>query len=378
MVIKRLILEQIKAKLLDSKNKIILLYGPRQVGKTTLIKQIISGLPLKTLQVNGDEAKYIDILSSRDLNKLDGFIAGYDLLFIDEAQRIPDIGINLKILYDQRPNLKIIATGSSSFELAQTTSEPLTGRTWTYNLYPIGLIELKEHYNQFELDQLLEERLIYGGYPELFSIKNNADKRKYLEELVHSYLYKDILELSSIKNGRKIRDLLRLLAYQIGQEVSLTEIGQKLELSKNTVGNYIDLLEKSFVLTRLPGLSRNLRKEVTQKDKIYFTDPGVRNILIDNLKPLKERNDAGQLWENFLYIERLKKTTYTQQYMSRYFWRTYTGSEIDYVEEYNGTMNGYEFKLNDKIVKAPKSWKSAYPNSTFATINRKNYFKFIS
>jgi predicted AAA+ superfamily ATPase len=333
---------------------------------------------LKTLQVNADEAKYNDVLSSRDLKQLDGLTAGYDLLFIDEAQRIPNIGINLKILHDQRPNLKIIATGSSSFELAQTIAEPLTGRTWTYKLYPISFQELKQSHNSFELDQQKEERMIYGSYPEIFSFKNNEDKQKYLEELSTSYLYKDILELSSIKNSVNVRRLLQLLSYQIGQEVSLTEIGQKLELSKNTVINYIDLLEKSFVLMRLSGLSRNLRKEVTQKDKIYFTDLGVRNILIDNLKPLKERNDVGQLWENFLMIERYKKNIYTNKYFNQYFWRTYTGAEIDYVEDYDGILHGYEYKYNEKRVTAPASWKETYPESTFETVNKDNYLSFIT
>ncbi len=376
MLIARALKEQIKKKLLDGK-KIILLYGARQVGKTTLIRQIISEIPLKTLNINADEAKYNDILSSRNLQKMDSLTAGYEIIFIDEAQRIPDIGINLKILHDGHPHLKIIATGSSSFELAQTISEPLTGRTWTYTLYPVAFHELKNHYNQFEMDQQLEERLIYGSYPEIFSLTNNEDKRKYLEELTTSYLYKDILELSSIKNSKKIHDLLRLLAYQIGQEVSFTEIGQKLELSKNTISSYIDLLEKSFVVFRLSGLSRNLRKEVTQKNKIFFTDLGVRNTLIDNLKPLKNRNDQGGLWENFLITERLKKTTYTNKYLSRYFWRTYTGAEIDYIEEYDGVLHGYEFKFGDKTITMPKSWKETYPDNTFTTINKNNYFEFV-
>jgi hypothetical protein len=376
MTISRTLKSEIKKEILEGK-KIVLLYGPNQVGKTTLIQNIISETSLKTLNINADQTKYNDILSSRDLRKLDSLTAGYEIIFIDEAQRIPDIGLNLKILYDNRPKLRIIATGSSSFELAQKISEPLTGRKWTYTLYPIAFIELHQHYNDFELNEQLEERLIYGSYPEIFSYVSNEEKRQYLEELSNSYLYKDILELSSIKNNHKLQDLLRLLAYQIGNEVSLTEIGQKLSLNKITVDTYIDLLEKSFVLIRLSGLSRNLRKEIIQKDKIYFTDLGIRNILIDNLKPLKERNDVGQLWENFLFIERLKKTSYTKQYMNRYFWRTYTGAEIDYVEEYDGILHGYEFKSGNKISKAPPSWKENYPNSTFTTINKSSCLNFI-
>lgn len=377
MNINRYIKADILSKLQNS-NKAIILYGARQVGKTTLIKEIIQELGLKSLTINADEQKYIDILSSRDKNKLESLISGYEVLFIDEAQRIPEIGINTKILIDSFPNLKIILTGSSSLDLASKVKEPLTGRTWTYNLYPISFLELKEQLNDFELNEKVENYMIFGAYPDLFNLKNISDKKKYLEELTSSYLYKDILEITQIKYTNKIRNLLKLLAFQIGQEVSLSELGQKLEMSKDTVSSYIDLLEKSFVIFRLSGFNRNLRKEVTKMDKIYFYDLGVRNILINNLNFLEDRNDLGQLWENLLISERVKMMHYRNQLFNSYFWRTYTGAELDYVEEREGRLFGYEIKNNTKKITPPKAWLENYPNSTFDLINQSNYLDFIT
>lgn len=347
------------------------------MGKTTLVKNIISKLKLKTLEINADQTRYLDILSSRDLNKIKGLAEGYELLFIDEAQRIPEIGLNLKIILDNLPNLKLIVTGSSSLDLASKISEPLTGRTWTYHLFPISFGELNEVYNKTELDANLEERLIYGSYPEVFSISSYNRKREYLENLSDAYLYRDLIEFQELRNSRKIRDLLKLLAFQIGSQVSLSELGTGLSMSKDTVSRYIDLLEKSYVLFRLKGFSRNLRKEVVKMDKIYFYDLGIRNILIDNLKEPKDRNDTGQLWENFLAVERKKWLAYTKTYASSYFWRTYTGAELDYVEEKEGKLRGFEFKYGIKISKMPKGWVIAYPGSKFLCVNRENYLHFI-
>ena len=229
-----------------------------------------------------------------------GVTDGYDVLFIDEAQRIPDIGINLKIIHDQLPQLRVIATGSSSFDLANKVQEPLTGRTWTYTLYPISFLELAQHHNSFELAELLEQCLIYGQYPEQLSIVNNSEKYQYLKELATSYLYRDALDLVHIKHADKLHNLLRLLAFQVGSLVSVAELATSLNLSKDTVSSYIQLLEKAFIIFRLKGYSRNLRKEITKMDKIYFYDLGVRNMVIDNLQPLANRNDQGALWENFL------------------------------------------------------------------------------
>lgn len=362
---------------IKSDNKAIILYGPRQVGKTTLVKNILENTNAKILSINADQQKYIDILSSTDLNKLNSLVSGYDILFIDEAQRIPNIGLNIKILIDNVKNLKIILTGSSSFDLSNKISETLTGRSWTYNLFPISFLELSSIYNHFELNDFLEERLIYGSYPEIFSIKNNNDKKEFLENISNSYLYKDIFDLSNIKNHTKIKDLLKLLAFQIGSEVSINELSNSLGISKDAVENYINLLEKAFVIFRVSGFSRQLRKEIKKMDKIYFFDLGIRNIVIDNLKDLKNRDDGGRLFENFLMLERKKLLNYTKTYASQYFWRTYTGAELDYIEERGGNLHTFEFKFNHKISKIPQSFIDTYKNSRFETINKDNYIKFL-
>ena len=376
-MIPRLLFSEIREKVIHS-SKIIIIYGARQVGKTTLVKQIVADLPYKTLSINADEQRYIDVLSSRNLTQMQLLVAGYELLFIDEAQRIPDVGINLKILHDAMPSLKIIVTGSSSFELSNQTKESLTGRTWTFSLFPIAYAELRQQFNVFELDQQLESLLRFGSYPEVLNLPNEQDKTRYLHELSAAYLYKDVLEISSIKYANKLQQLIRLLAFQIGSEVSLNELGNALQMSKDTVSSYIDLLEKSFVVFRLSGFSRNLRKEVVKMDKIYFYDLGVRNALINNLNPLAFRNDAGQLWENFLVSERLKNNTYQDRFVNHYFWRTYTGAEIDYVEEANGNLAGFEFKFSEKVSKPPKSWQETYPEASFKGINRENYAEFLN
>lgn len=375
MILPRAISTHIKDKLTSTKKGIIL-YGARQVGKTTLVQQIITELKLKTLYINADQGRFLDILSSRDLSKIVSLTTGYELLFIDEAQRIADIGVNLKIILDNLP-IKVIVTGSSSLDLASRISEPLTGRVWTYRLYPVSFFELQNTYNTAELDAQIENRLIYGSYPEIFSYPSGAERIEYLQNLTNSYLYKDLLDFGGFKNSSKIRDLLKLLAFQVGSQVSLSELGKKLEMGKDTVNRYIDFLEKSFVLFRLKGLSRNLRKEVSKMDKIYFYDVGVRNTLIDNHKALRDRNDVGQLWENFLVVERIKLLAYTKHFASIYFWRTHTGAELDYVEESGGKISGYEFKFSLDSVRAPKSWLETYQNGSFLSINRQNYLNFI-
>lgn len=376
MLIHRMLAEKLTEKI-ENSNKAVILYGPRQVGKTTLIKDIITKLGYKTLSINADEQKYNDVLSSRDFQKLKSLVNGYELLFIDEAQKIPEIGINLKILIDQMPELKIIATGSSSFDLANKVNEPLTGRAWSYTLYPIAFVELKKLYNDFELKSQLEDRLIYGSYPEIFSLENNQLKLEYLQNLSTAYLYKDILELATIKHSNKLKDLLKLLAFQIGNQVSISELANNLDISSSAVENYLDLLEKTFVIFRMTGLSRNLRKEVSKMDKIYFYDLGIRNIVIDNLKGLNDRNDVGQLWENFLVIERLKLLNYKLIPASTYFWRLHTGAELDYIEEREGVIHGYEFKYGKKNAKAPKIWHETYKNSEFKLVNRENFLEFL-
>jgi hypothetical protein len=376
MYIKRALEASIHHKLITT-SKIIILYGARQVGKTTLINTLLPQLPYRSLRIDADESKYKDILSSKDVEKLKSLVAGYDLLTIDEAQQIPNIGTTLKLIHDHIPHIKVLVTGSSSFDLADKLSEPLTGRHLSYTLYPISYSELAVEQNQFELTSRLEERLVYGSYPELFSIASSGEKKEYLDTLCTSYLFKDILGMVNVRNSAKLHDLLRLLAFQIGNQVSLTELGTSLMMSKDTVARYIDLLEKSFVLFRLRGLSRNLRKEVSKMDKIYFYDLGIRNSIIDMIKPLNVRNDGGQLWENFLIVERLKHNAYTKRHVSPFFWRLQTGAEVDYVEDRENILHGYEIKWNKKMGKCPPSWKETYPQSTFEVVNKDTYLPFV-
>ena len=374
-MITRALLPIVRERLRHS-NKIVLLYGPRQVGKTTLVRQVLSELPGRKLEINADELRYVDVLSSRDLPQLRLLVEGYDLLFVDEAQRIPAIGLNLKLLHDGLPDLKIVVTGSSSFELANRTQEPLTGRTWTYTLYPLATTELRAQHNPFELRQLLDQQLLYGGYPEVFSLANQQDKAHFLRELSTAYLYRDVLEMGNLRYPDKLRKLLQLLALQVGSAVSLNELGNALQMSKDTVGSYLDLLEKAFVVFRLSGFSRNLRKEVVKMDKIYFYDLGIRNALLNNFSPLSNRPDAGALWENFLVVERRKRNAYAGQPALPYYWRTYTGAELDYVEDLEGQLAGYEFKLS-RTAPAPAAWRDNYPAASYASINRENYLDFV-
>jgi predicted AAA+ superfamily ATPase len=330
------------------------------------------------LRVDADQGMYVDVLSSRDRGRMERLVSGYDLVFIDEAQRIPDIGINLKILHDQFTDLQVIATGSSSFELGNRISEPLTGRTWTYNLFPIAVSEWRHSHNLFELDVRLEEFLQFGMYPEVFSLRNAADKMEYLMNLSRAYLYKDVLELEDIRHAGKIKDLLRLLAYQTGSLVSFSELATNLGLSTPTVQRYVDLLEKAFVIFRLTGYSRNLRKEIVKNPKIYFLDLGVRNAVLENFNPPEKRQDIGALWENFLLLERMKTMTYQRRFANRFFWRTYTGAELDYVEESSGELAGYEFKWGRKTGKVPATWLDTYREASYQCVNRENYLEFLA
>ncbi len=371
----RIIRTQIERDLRDL-NKIIILYGARQVGKTTLVKELIKDHP-NTLSINADQLVYNEVFSSRDLHKMQELIGSKNLLFIDEAQNIRDIGINLKILHDEMPHLKIIVTGSSSFDLANNIQEPLTGRTKTYRLFPISAEEIIGHSSIFELKKQAESLLIYGAYPEIMRTIGAETKIDRLEELTSAYLYKDILQLSGIKYADKIRKLLQMLALQIGSTVSLNELGRALGMSHETVANYIDLLEKGFIIFRLGGFSNNPRKEITKMSKIYFYDLGVRNNLINNFNPLDMRTDVGGLWENFLIVERMKKIKYARQRVNTYFWRTYSGVELDYIEEANGVLHGYEMKWG-KPSKPNASWLAAYPNAQYSCIHRENFVDFVA
>ncbi len=382
MKIKRILLETLLDNYTKS-NKITIIYGARQTGKTTLSNDFLASLialsgnrQLKVLKVNADESRYVDVLSSRDLNKMKLLVSGYDLLFIDEAQRIPDIGINLKILHDNLPAMRLLVTGSSSFDLANQIKEPLTGRTLTFTLYPIALNELRADMNPFEMQERLEQWMIFGLYPDILNQPTLSLKEKYMHELTDAYLYKDIISLSNIRNSSKIRDLLKLLAFQIGSEVSLNELAKQLGMSQETVNSYIDLLEQSFIVFRLGGFNRNLRKEISKRDKIYFWDCGVRNAVINNFSLLSMRNDRGALWENFIIAERLKSLAYKQRSVSSYFWRTYTGAELDYIEEQGGKLTAYEIKYKQSNAKAPKTWVENY-GTDFQCINIDNFWEFV-
>ncbi|MCC6261063.1 MAG: ATP-binding protein [Anaerolineales bacterium] len=358
--------------------KALLIYGPRRVGKTTLLQTFLKTTKLKYKLDSGDNIRTQQVLSSQDFEQILAYVEGYDLLAIDEAQNIPNVGIGIKIVVDQRPDIRVILTGSSSFELAGQVGEPLTGRKQTLTLYPLAQIELLSTYNKFELKEKIEDFLIYGSYPEVLQAATQKQKIDVISEISNSYLVKDILAFDRVKNSKILLDLLKLLAFQVGSEVSLSEIGAKIGVDYKTIQRYLDLLEKAFVIVRLGGFSRNLRNEITNKSKYYFMDMGIRNSLIAQFNKLSQRNDVGQLWENFIFIERLKYRAYQSVYANSYFWRTYNQQEIDLIEERDGKLHGYEMKWSaSKKINAPTQWSEGYSNSSFEIISPENYQKFI-
>ncbi len=358
-------------------NKVVIIYGPRRIGKTTLLNEYLKTVS-NYLSVSGEDIDVQHFLSSQSIEKLRAFVGDKTLLVIDEAQKIPNIGLNLKLLVDHCLGLKIIATGSSAFDLAHQTGEPLTGRKITLRMFPISQIEMSVNENSMITRSKLEERLIYGSYPEVLLLPNIEQKKSYLHELTSAYLYKDILELEGIRHSKKMIQILQLLAFQIGKEVSIYEIGQQVGLNKITVERYLDLLEKCFVLINIRGFSRNLRKEVSKKSRYYFYDTGIRNAIINQFNPLIVRNDVGELWENYIIIERLKKQAYQNIYANNYYWRTYSQQEIDWIEEREGKLYAHEIKWNKSRVKTPSEWVNNYPNSEFIVIHRDNYLPFIT
>lgn len=363
---------------LIQKQKVLIIYGPRRAGKTTLLSNFLSKTSLKYKLDSGDNIRTRQIFESQDFDKIIPYATSYDLIAIDEAQQIPNIGMGLKILIDQVPGLAIIATGSSSFDLSQKLGEPLTGRKHTIILYPFSQSELLEKYNRFELKEKLEEFLIFGSYPDVVLAKNREEKIKILNELADSYLLKDVLSLERIKGAKQLIDLLKLIAFQIGSEVSLHELATQVKLDVKTVDRYLDILEKAFVIKRIGGFSRNLRKEISSKCKYYFLDNGVRNAVISQFNFLSDRNDIGALFENFIASERIKNNSYKSIFSPIYFWRTYDGQEVDLVEEYSGKLFGFEIKWSENAkIKIPKDWKKAYPNAEYSFINKENYLDFI-
>lgn len=376
MKIQRTLLNTIERKL--EKGKVLILYGPRRVGKTTLLKDILSHQQDKYLLLNGDELTTRELLASQDKQKFGELLGENTFLAIDEAQRIENIGLNLKILVDNFPDRVFLASGSASFDLASKINEPLTGRKNTTLLYPISFGELKNTYGLFEAKRQLERWIIFGTYPEVVTTEDTQKRKQYLDELVGSYLYKDILEMEGLKHPEKLVDLLRLLAFQIGNSVSLAELASNLAINRETVERYLDLLEKSFVIFKVSGFSRNLRKEVVKNNRYYFYDNGVRNSLIQNFNELHLRDDIGQLWENFIFTERIKTNHYYGRATNIYFWRTYDQKEIDLIEEREGKLFGFEFKWQGEIKKSNKDkFLEAYKNATVQTINRNNFEAFL-
>ena len=375
-VINRIIEPQI-TNLLDS-NKVILILGTRRVGKTFLINSIQKNYQSKILFLNGEDFDVQEIIKNRSISNYKRLVGDNKLIIIDEAQSIPEIGMALKLLIDTNPNLTIIATGSSSLDLMNKTGEPLTGRHYQFNLYPLSQMELMQNENFLETKQNLEERLIFGSYPELINIVSSDDKRNYLQQLVQSYLLKDILSFGGIKHSDKIVSLLRLIAYQVGSEVSYNELGTQLGMNRLTVESYLDLLSKVFIIYKLPSYSTNQRKEVTKSSKWYFFDNGIRNAIINDFRTPTLRNDIGILWENYLVSERIKSNKYLNQTKELYFWRNYNQQEIDLIEVRDGMIATFEFKYSDnKKIKQPISFNTLYPESTFECINKDNYLDFV-
>ena len=378
MKIQREILTQIQESI--TPGKVLILYGPRQVGKTTLVRDLISKTTLRSKFINADELLYREALGSQNRQLLGDVLGDAELLVIDEAQRIPEIGLNLKILMDSYPHAAIVATGSASFELANKISEPLTGRTITFNLYPVSFREIHQTFGRLEARAQIERWLVWGSYPAVVTLDDPQKREQHLGELIGSYLYRDILIMDGLRRSDKIVDLLRLLAFQIGQEVSLAELASNLSMNRQTVERYLDLLEKVFVVFKVRGFSHNLRKELTKNSRYYFYDNGVRNSLIQNFNPLTLRNDVGQLWENFLWIERRKVNQYASRSVNSYFWRTYDKKEIDCIEEHGGMLYGYELKWQSGSIRRAthNEFIAAYPGSELATITQANFDEFLT
>lgn len=375
MYVPQFLLEKLKTQV--TAGKVVVVYGPRRVGKTTLLKKYLEN-ESDYLFVTGEDLFVQEFLSSGSIEKLRDFIGEKKLVVIDEAQYVPDIGQNLKLIVDHIEGVKVIATGSSTFDLVKQVGEPLTGRKHVLKMYSLSQMELGGTEDASQVKAHLEGRMIYGSYPEVVTFTSDAEREGYLHELVSSYLLKDILAFEGVQKSRKLIDLLVLVAFQIGKEVSHSELATMLSMNKGTVERYLDLLEQVFVLVNIRGFSRNLRKEVTKTSRYYFCDNGIRNALINNFNVLKRREDVGALWENYLVMERLKKQQYRSLWSRNFFWRTYDQKELDWVEEREGRLFGYEFKWGQGITKAPKLWLETYPDSAFECIHPDNYLTFIT
>lgn len=357
------------------RKKVIVLLGARQVGKTTLLSELQSDKK-KVLSLNCDDMDDRLSLEDRTSTELKYLLSSYDMAFIDEAQRVKNIGLTLKMIGDLKLNTQVIVTGSSSFDMANEINEPATGRLIEYNLYPFSLTELANHTSEREEKRLLENRLIYGLYPEV--VTDPADKKRTLMTLTNNYLYKDLFSYKGMKKPDAVQKLVRALALQLGSEVSYNELSNLLGIDKETVENYICLLEKCFVVFRLDSFSRNLRNEIKKGKKVYFYDNGVRNAVISNFAPLELRTDTGALWENLMVSERIKRNAYAGNYAQLYFWRTHDQKEIDLIEEEDGILKTFEFKWNVKDKsKQPKVFMETYPNTTYEVVTPDNFWDFV-
>ena len=374
-MIQRVLQNEIASRL--APNKVILVFGARRVGKTVMMRQIVADFQGRTLMLNGEDYDTLALLENRSVANYRQLLAGVDLLAIDEAQNIPQIGSILKLIVDEVPGVRVLASGSSSFDLLNKAGEPLVGRSSQFTLSPFSQREIAQTENVLETRQNLESRLIYGSYPEVVLMTDNERRIEYLRDIVNAYLLKDILSIDGLKNSGKMRDLLRLIAFQTGSEVSYDELGKQLGMSKNTVEKYMDLLEKVFVIYRLGAYARNLRKEVTKAGKWYFCDNGIRNALIGAFAPISTRQDVGILWENYLIGERRKANDNGILHKNFYFWRTYDRQEIDLVEEGGDKLTALEFKWGQKSPQVPKIFRETYPGSAFHVVNRENYLDFV-
>ena len=373
------ITRNLKQKLLEylKPNKVVLIFGARRVGKTVLMNQIVEQFTGKTLILNGEDYDTLSLLENRSIGNYRNLLDGVNLLVIDEAQHIPEIGAKLKLIVDEIQGIHIMVSGSSTFDLFNKSGEPLVGRSTPFLLTTFSQSEISQIENRLQTQQNLESRLIYGSYPEVVLMNSNEQRQEYLKNLVNSYLLKDILMVDGIKNAAKMKELLQLVSLQIGSEVSYEELGQRLGMSKNTVEKYLDLLSKTFVIFRIGAFSRNLRKEVTKAGKWYFYDVGIRNALVGAFNSLAIRQDVGVLWENYLISERIKKNLNNNLNKDLYFWRTYDGQEIDIVEVSGNDMAAFELKWGERQVKAPVAFAQTYEKATFQVINRTNYLEFV-
>lgn len=358
--------------------KVLALYGPRRAGKTTLLRTFLASFPGKFFHGNGEDTSLREVLGSGNAQLIKGSFSGYDLVVIDEAQAIKNIGNGLKMLVDELPQVKVIASGSSSFDLANRIGEPLTGRKRTRTLFPLSATEIAAQFGNMVLRQKLDELLVFGSYPEIFTTESRELKIELLCELRDSYLFKDILAYDSVRNADKLRQIVALLAFQVGKEVSLNELSRNVGLSVPTIERYLDLLEKTFVIFKISGFSRNLRSEITKTCRYFFWDNGVMNAIVNNFNLPALRNDLGALWENFLVSERIKKQSYAGMHIRNHFWRTYAQQEVDWVEESDGNLKAFEFKRNPKAkTRIPAAWKNAYPDAEFSVITPLNFTEFI-